>query len=271
MKHATLYDVFFHPFPILVYILIVFIYFAKKMYNYYKKIIQNRGRLWFYSEDFFFYLPFAGVFLVFSLTGFLIHYYTSCDLHKLEKSELNLCIFLLFISLATYVYNYLRYRNSISIYVLKFFASIVIGLGIIFVTGVSTSPVWLSVVKKYINNKYFEYILVIFSLFCNYLLFIDVAVSGGIIKIFKCLLLGIANITFLSCVYIFIDKIVLKYVSDVTYINSIMTIICGIIFFYMKMEALNKVKHYYGSLNSILYTFIYAILTIILIKVLRYI
>lgn len=53
MKHATLYDVFFHPFPILVYILIVFIYFAKKMYNYYKKIIQHRGRLWFYSEDFF--------------------------------------------------------------------------------------------------------------------------------------------------------------------------------------------------------------------------
>lgn len=53
MQHATLYDVFFHPFPVCIYISIIFIYFTKKAYSYYKYVINYRGRLWFYSEDFF--------------------------------------------------------------------------------------------------------------------------------------------------------------------------------------------------------------------------
>ena len=269
MQHATLYDVFFHPFPVCVYISIVLMCFIRKMYIYYKNVVNRRGRLWFYSEDFFYCLPIAGFLLIFSLAGFLVDCAADYDFQKMDENELNLCKILLVLSLVTYVFNILKYKYLISIFVLKIFASVFIGSCIVFLTIASICPVWILVIKKYINSRYCEYIFIVFSLLSNYMMFVEGVISGNIIKkVLKYFFLGISNITVLSCVYIVLDRVFLECALDVVYVNVIITILCGILYFYMEILTLKAVKNIYGSFRVILYALLYGVFVAALLKML---
>lgn len=268
MQHATLYDVFFHPFPVCIYISIIFIYFTKKAYSYYKYVINYRGRLWFYSEDFFSCLPIAGFFLIFSLAGFLVDYAADYYSQKMDENKLKLCKVLFVLSISIYVFNILKYKHLISIFILKVLASVYIGTGIVLLTTASICPVWIFVIKKYINNRYCEYIFILFSLLSNYFMFIEGVISGNIInKVVKYFFLGISNITILSCVYIILDRIFLEYVLDVIYVNVITTILCGVLHFYMEISTLKSVKNIYGSFRVILYALLYVLCVAALLKI----
>lgn len=161
----------------------------------------------------------------------------------MDENKLKLCKVLFVLSISIYVFNILKYKHLISIFILKVLASVYIGTGIVFLTTASICPVWIVVIKKYINNRYCEYIFIMFSLLSNYFMFIEGVISGNIInKVVKYFFLGISNITILSCVYIILDRIFLEYVLDVIYVNIITTILCGVLHFYMEISTLKSVK-----------------------------
>lgn len=270
MQHATWSDILFHPFSLLIYISIISLYILKNAYLYYKKLINMNGVLYFYTENFFYCLPLAGFLLIFSLMGFLINSVATYEFQALNDKETNLCRILLILSVIIYLHGFAKSNCSIKIYILKILASIAIGLSVCFVVCISTSPMWFSVLKKYITNTYCTRIFFVISILITYMMFIEGIVSQNIIrKIFACVLFGITKITILTLSYIILDRVVLSYTDNILLINIIIAFFCSVLYFSIEFGNIKKIKEIYGSFRIPLYFTVYIVFLFLFFKLLN--